>query len=302
MEKNVCENKPRGYFEEHFTHDDICIMQWNDNRSVTVASNCYTSKAPDGEVKKDKKVYNRAKKSPEFIDYPYGIKAYNRQMFGVDKADQLLAYYPTARKSIKFYNKLAFNTIDIVVNNSWIISQKSNIHDNFKKEQLMYFKAHLGLTLMQHGSLVALPPVIQPSIEVDENEENGECRRASEVPEKLRMDGYKHNPEFRAATPLDRKRCRVKKCQLKSNIYCDKCKVPLCVSNTTNCWKIWHYTKDPVLDGDPPARKRKAGKAAAPPARKRQACQVAAPTARKRLAGQSGVLQAQNSPSKRLRN
>ena len=46
-------------------------------------------------------------------------------------------------------------------------------------------------------------------------------------------------------------------CAMKTQVYCQKCKVSLCMQKTRNCWDIWHYEATPALK--PEARKRPAG-------------------------------------------
>ena len=72
----------------------------------------------------------------------------------------------------------------------------------------------------------------------------------------VRLDKYDHRVEW-AQTKKERRRCRVQNCAMKTQVYCQKCKVSLCMQKTRNCWDIWHYEATPALK--PEARKRPAG-------------------------------------------
>ena len=57
---------------------------------------------------------------------PLVVHEYNHYMLGVDKFDQLMAYYSLLHKSIKWWRKLFFWMLEVVVVNAYIIYQDSN--------------------------------------------------------------------------------------------------------------------------------------------------------------------------------
>jgi hypothetical protein len=57
---------------------------------------------------------------------PQPIAQYNKFMSGIDHQDQMLSYYHNARKSIRWYKKLAFHIIDMMVLNSYKLYCKTN--------------------------------------------------------------------------------------------------------------------------------------------------------------------------------
>ena len=72
----------------------------------------------------------------------------------------------------------------------------------------------------------------------------------------VRLDKYDHRVVW-AQTKKERRRCRVEHCTLKTLVYCQICKVSLCMQKNRSCWDIWHYVATPDLK--PEARKRPAG-------------------------------------------
>jgi hypothetical protein len=56
---------------------------------------------------------------------PKPIAEYNKSMFGIDHQDQMLSYYPSARKTIRWYKKLAIHLIEMMVLNSFKIYCKT---------------------------------------------------------------------------------------------------------------------------------------------------------------------------------
>lgn len=59
---------------------------------------------------------------------PAIIELYNKNMGGVDGADQLIHFYNDNRKSIKVWKKLAINLIHRMCNNAYILYKKNTCH------------------------------------------------------------------------------------------------------------------------------------------------------------------------------
>jgi hypothetical protein len=58
-------------------------------------------------------------------------------MGGVDKADMYLAIYRNELKTVKMYKKLFYHLLDMIINNSYIIS-KEDVQFNFLQSQVLY--------------------------------------------------------------------------------------------------------------------------------------------------------------------
>jgi hypothetical protein len=66
----------------------------------------------NGGIKKIKKY--------DTVEQPEVIKLYNKSMGGMDKIDQLIAYYRIFLKSKKWTLRMVFHAIDMAICNSWL--------------------------------------------------------------------------------------------------------------------------------------------------------------------------------------
>ena len=81
---------------------------------VTVLSTCHTAAMePITSLRGTEREAVREK--------PSVIVAYNNGMKGVDLSDQLAQSYPTPRKTVKWYQKLFFNFLDMTVVNAYAV-------------------------------------------------------------------------------------------------------------------------------------------------------------------------------------
>jgi hypothetical protein len=111
--------------------ENLLAIKWKDKRDVTVLS---TKHMPTfsltGKV-------NRVTREP--ICIPTCILEYNKYMGGVDRSDQLGKYYTITRKSMKWWKKLAFHIINLLITNSYVLyvkmePQKVLSQFDFRKE------------------------------------------------------------------------------------------------------------------------------------------------------------------------
>lgn len=99
---------------------DIYISKWKDKRdvlSITTAHHPSLIEVPNRYgVKKMK---------------PTDIAAYNNNMGGVDRADQMVSYYSSPRKTIRWYKKVLFHLLDLSVWNSYFIYKQFHTKGSF---------------------------------------------------------------------------------------------------------------------------------------------------------------------------
>ncbi|CAF1417752.1 unnamed protein product [Rotaria sordida] len=264
-EKNM-KKKPRGYYDYLVSADKKnIIVAWKDNRRVLIGSNS-VGVEPITQLSRWSKEEN--KKIP--IDTPQIIQIYNKNRGGVDKMNMLCSLHPIPFKSKKWYMPIAWRLIDMMVINSWIIwKYMSNTDDqNSRSTRLFYFKMAIANTMLRESRSIERR-ILQSSTTThyqssttthyqssttthyqssesddDENILNPPKRKKKEtrssVSSMVRLDGIEHWPEVQRNIRL---RCKNDRCSMKSNIYCTKCQVHLCLNVTRNCFKDYHSKK-----------------------------------------------------------
>jgi hypothetical protein len=101
-----------------------CILiAWQDKRCVKTISTKHSDAM--GEVRVRQRGGGR-----EMLRKPYLVIDYNSNMNGVDRVDQMLAYYPTVRKTTKWTKKLFFYMIELSIHNAHIIYNDKHQDDN----------------------------------------------------------------------------------------------------------------------------------------------------------------------------
>lgn len=81
---------------------------------------------------------------------PVDVAAYNENMAGIDRADQLLSYYSSPRKTIRWYKKVLFHILDMAVWNSFFIYKTFH-----PKKSFLHFRDDLILSLLNVPANVA---------------------------------------------------------------------------------------------------------------------------------------------------
>lgn len=89
------------------------IGKWKDKRDVTYISTEF----------KNEMVNIQTRRGAE-KEKPLAICEYNKYMGGVDRQDQLMAYYPATRKTLRWYKKLSIHVLLLLLLNSHIIFNK----------------------------------------------------------------------------------------------------------------------------------------------------------------------------------
>ena len=99
--------KAKGSMARRSTATGMLCVQWVDKKVVTVLSTCHTSQMTTVRNRRDQEMV----KPRAVVDYNSGKK-------GVDLSDQLAKSYPMSRKSSKWYKKIFFFLLDLVVVNA----------------------------------------------------------------------------------------------------------------------------------------------------------------------------------------
>ena len=78
---------------------------------------------------------------------PAAVHDYNQHMRGVDRMDQMVAYYSFGRKSIKWWRKVFFWMVEVMVNNAHILYTRHT--SSQRKLPMVEFRRELAVSLCQ---------------------------------------------------------------------------------------------------------------------------------------------------------
>ena len=99
----------------------LLALQWKDKQIITMLSTIH-----------DDKMVTKSRRSrssttgKEDVQKPVMVDAYNNNMRGVDKSDQLLAYYGFNHRTIKWYKRAIFHLFDLAIINAFILYKLSS--------------------------------------------------------------------------------------------------------------------------------------------------------------------------------
>lgn len=186
--------------------EGVMIGKWKDKRVVTYLSTEYENEMVEFNTRRG-----------TVVNKPLPIIHYNAYMSGVDRADQLLSYYPCERKTLRWYKKIVIHVIQMMLLNA------HNLYNKYETKMSFY-----DFRLAVIRSL--LPPLDNP-IE-------------SPAQKRLRLGVHeitKHT-ERDVHNRIKRKNCRVC-CRTKKNkltpYFCNTCadKPGLCLGE---CFNTYH--------------------------------------------------------------
>ena len=96
----------------------VMVSKWKDKRDILMLSTAH----------KHEMVRVKNRRGQETMK-PAEIRDYNGSMGGVDRADQLMAYYCIPRKTIKWYKKVVFYLLDVSILNASILYNMNNVNN-----------------------------------------------------------------------------------------------------------------------------------------------------------------------------
>ncbi|XP_045457227.1 piggyBac transposable element-derived protein 4-like [Melitaea cinxia] len=212
----------------------VYVSNWKDKRPVLMV----TTKVHPSIIE----VSNRFGKSRL---KPAEVDTYNRNMSGIDRCDQMVSYYSCPRKTIRWYKKVIFYMMDIVVWNAFFLYRKykknnSSLYSyiNYREELIQEF---IGLDKNLKGS-----DLIKTSSIHDNRRFRPTTTCTANIPDNDGSVIQGHWPEQMPARPgttkkfafLKCKFCTQKKIRKETSYRCKGCsdKPPLCPS----CFEPYH--------------------------------------------------------------
>jgi len=233
----------RGAFAEKVAVvDDIQIaaVRWLDNKPVNFLSTLIGSR-PVGQVRR----WSTKLSTYQQIQCPGIVPVYNRHMGGVDLLDSLVGLYRTRIRSKKWYHRIFFHFMDVVIVNSWLLYKRMNQAQDSslaqKPMRLLEFKEKVAEALCRLGKDLTQtrkrgrPAAADVSIE----QPSSSKKRKIAVPQPssdIRHDNVGHWPKWSPG----RLNCRRTGCTGTTRVICTKCKIGLCFNKNQDCFALYH--------------------------------------------------------------
>lgn len=109
--------------------EGVLVGKWKDNRVVSYISTEFTNEMV---TSLNRVQLERSK--------PLPIVQYNHFMKGVDRADQMMAYYPCERKTLRWYKKIFVHVIQMLLSNAHYLFNEVRVAGGEKKMPLYDFR------------------------------------------------------------------------------------------------------------------------------------------------------------------
>lgn len=227
--------KGRGSYEEMKTSNtghEVTYVKWFDSKVVNIVSTFAKANLLHTITRYDSKATQTRD-----ISCPDIIQVYSKCMGGVDLVDCLIELYRSPNKSKKYYHRLIFYMVDMLLVNSWMLYGRDVNNLQLPKSeisQLATFKLRAAIALMKSGKPVGGLKGGRPASTEAPSAKKVERSARPEAPVKL--DNVGHLPKVEEP----RRQCKKDGCTGKINILCIKCKVNLCLNNHNNCFIDFH--------------------------------------------------------------
>nr|CAI5818011.1 unnamed protein product [Callosobruchus analis] len=147
--KSFAKKKRGTYLSTYESESKVCIVRWQNNSVVTVASNVYNVD-PVQNVKR----YDRKEAKNINIPQPHAIAQYNKYMGGVDSHDNGVANYRWQVFGKKWWWPLFSNSLDSLVVNAW------KLYNLFNEKNIsqLDFKSYMALRLLKTDNSYSKKP------------------------------------------------------------------------------------------------------------------------------------------------
>ncbi|XP_066959027.1 piggyBac transposable element-derived protein 3-like [Macrobrachium rosenbergii] len=142
---NDMRKETRGSYDYRFdTNEEVLMVNWLDNKCVTVGTN-YDTVEPLAKVQR----WIKTSKSKGSVPQPNAIFDYNKCMGGVDHHDWLVGKYSVSIRGKKWYWPLFIRMRDMAVVNSWIIYKLLHQGHGFTHLSLLDFKRAISVAYLK---------------------------------------------------------------------------------------------------------------------------------------------------------
>ncbi|GIY76629.1 piggyBac transposable element-derived protein 4 [Caerostris darwini] len=128
----------------------VMIGKWKDKRDIIYISNEYKNDIVE-------KTYKRGERKSK----PLPVIQYNKYMAGIDKQDQMLAYYPCERKTIRWPTKIFVHILQLMISNSHFLYNKYSTQNI----SLYDFRLSVIRCLLKPQPVLCVPKHNSPELE-----------------------------------------------------------------------------------------------------------------------------------------
>lgn len=145
--KDLVQTKLRKGDSITFYNEGVAVTKWHDKRDVLVLSTEFTGENVEIERRRGD---NQIK--------PKAVVMYNKYMSGIDRQDQMLAYYPSERKTIRWYKKIFIHYMSMLLFNSFLLYSK------YSGSKITFFDYRLSVIqqLLSHKIFPQAPIPTEP--------------------------------------------------------------------------------------------------------------------------------------------
>ena len=210
----LSKKSPRGTFR--WIRDGYLVfVKWMDSREVSVCSTIHP--AHTGDTAKRRVKSKQGVWSSQSFPCPTPVVEYNKFMGGVDLSDQLIQYYTTQHRTVKWYRKLFLHFLDIAATNAYLLHRE--LMQNMQKDSMTH-KTFLEELTAQLCSVTV-------------KTEKTPVKNVSNVPIHKPFCGPR---AYRKVCVY----CKTQGKKVKTPWMCKVCDVYLCVLPERNCYDAWH--------------------------------------------------------------
>ncbi|KAH9645066.1 hypothetical protein HF086_005611 [Spodoptera exigua] len=232
--KNVMNKKLKKGEHVWVRKNNVYVSKWVDKRAVTMIT-----------TKDHPKMINVANKRGQLKRKPIEVVSYNAFMSGIDRADQMVSYYSSPRKCLRWYKKVFFHLLDLTVWNSFYLYRKYKMN-NSKKYEFLHFREDLIRTLI--GISLSQRPELLLKHSKNDNRRVDRTAHPRPSPTQPENGSGGHWPEKIPLPPGSKKTTNYLKCKMcaknkrrkETGLRCKGCKdkPALCAL----CFEEWHET------------------------------------------------------------
>ena len=223
----------RGSSEQDVRSDNkINVVQWYDMKSVLLTSTALQIEPSDTckrWSKKDSKYIQ--------ISRPNIVKKYNECMGGIDLIDRMISYYRMGAKTKKWTVKTIFHLFDLAIANSWILYRQDKKALGYQEKDILKY-VDFKIIIAEHFIQRQVSNEnIFPSMCTRNSSSTGKCSPQVSTPKKRKIE---HLP-IMDSSQKNSVRCKNSKCNGKTKVFCESCRMHFCLTGNKNCYKEFHH-------------------------------------------------------------